>query len=90
MRRIIDAIQKDLVLLAQVEEIVYPCLLHSLTADGLDSIEEGIECITMIVYYAYKEKPISPTMWKLFPQLLYVCAGEDGDMAGGFGFEYIT
>jgi len=67
MRRILDAIQKDLALLAQVEEIIYPCLLHSLTADGLDSIEEGIECITMIVYYGYKEKPISPTMWKLFP-----------------------
>ena len=67
MRRIIDAIQKDLSLLSQVEHIVYPCLLHSLTADGLDSIEEGIECITMLVYYGYKERQISAEMWKLFP-----------------------
>jgi len=59
MRRIIDAIQKDLELLEQVESIVYPCLLHSLTADGLDSIEEGIECIIMVIYYGYKSKPIS-------------------------------
>ena len=90
IRRIIDATQKDLALLAQVEHIVYPCLLHSLTADGLDSIEEGIECIIMLVYYGYKDKPVSEEMWKLFPQLLYVCAGDDGDMDGGFGFEYIS
>lgn len=44
----------------------------------------------MTIYYGYKDKPISANMWKLFPQLLYVCAGEDGDMDGGFGFEYIT
>lgn len=69
---------------------MYPCLLHSLTSDGLDSIEEGIGCISMIIYYGYKDKQISETMWKLYPQLLYVCAGEDGDMDGGYGFEYIT
>lgn len=74
----------------QVENIIYPCLLHSLTADGLDSIEEGIECIILILYHGYKTKPVSATMWKLFPQLLYVCAGEDGASDGGYGFEYIT
>ena len=73
-----------------MEDIIYPCLLHSLTADGLDSIEEGIECIIMMIYHSYKDRPISQNMWKLFPQLLYVCAGEDGDMEGGYGFEYIT
>jgi hypothetical protein len=29
-------------------------------------------------------------MWTLYPQLLYVCAGADGDADGGFGFEYVT
>jgi hypothetical protein len=90
MRRIIDAIHDDIPLLAQVEHIMYPCLLHSLTADGLDSIEEGVDCITLFLYHGYKDKPISAEMWKLFPQLLYVCAGNDGDMEGGFGFEYVN
>ena len=90
MRRIIDAIQNDVHLLPQIENIMYPCLLHSLTADGLDSIEEGVDCISMFLYHGYKEKPISAEMWKLFPQLLYVCAGNDGDMEGGFGFEYVN
>jgi len=73
-----------------VESIVYPCLLHSLTPDGLDSIEEGIDCITMLIYHSYKDQPLSPRIWKLFPQLLYICAGNDGDMDGGFGFEFVT
>lgn len=90
MRRIIDSIQSDVPLLGKVEHIMYPCLLHSLTADGLDSIEEGVDCISMFLYYGYKDKPISAEMWKLFPQLLYVCAGNDGDMEGGFGFEYVN
>lgn len=77
-------------LLTQIEHIMYPCLLHSLTADGLDSIEEGVDCISMFLYYGYKDKPVSAEMWKLFPQLLYVCAGNDGDMEGGFGFEYVN
>ena len=69
---------------------MFPCLVHTLTADGLDSIEEGIDCINMLVYYKYKDRPLSQKIWKLFPQLLYICAGNDGDMDGGFGFEYIT
>lgn len=90
IRRIIDAIQNDIPLLTQVEHIVYPVLLHTLTADGLDSIEEGIDCITLFLYHGYKNRPISAEMWKLYPQLLYVCAGSDGDKEGGFGFEYVS
>jgi len=64
--------------------------LHSLTADGLDSIEEGIDCITLFLYHGYKERPVSQDLWKLYPQLLFVCAGGDGDVEGGFGFEYVS
>lgn len=74
----------------QVENVIYPMLLHSLTIDGLDAIEEGIDCITIIVYWGYKNRPISPNMWKLYPQLLYVCAGTEQEKSGGFGLEYIS
>lgn len=29
-------------------------------------------------------------MWKLYPQLLYICSGAEGDKDGGFGFEYVN
>jgi len=29
-------------------------------------------------------------MWKLFPQLVYVLAGEENDPDGGYGFEYLS
>ena len=90
MRRILDALNEDVQLLHQVEQILYPVLLHSLTVDGLDAIEEGIDCITIIIYHAYKNNSISPSMWKLFPQLLYVCAGSEENKDGGFGLEYVN
>ena len=93
-------LQDDKATLKVVEKIIYPCLLHSLTADGLDSIEEGIDCITLILYHGYQRpkagaqvaapQGVSTEMWTLYPQLLYVCAGADGDEDGGFGFEYVT
>jgi hypothetical protein len=74
----------------KVEEQIYPVLLHSLTVDGLDAIEEGINCIIALLYYAYKTTPLSPLMWKLYPQLLYVCAGSEENVEGGFGLEYAS
>jgi hypothetical protein len=29
-------------------------------------------------------------MWKLFPQILHITAGQDNDVDGGFAFEYLN
>lgn len=89
IRRLLDAVQDDVALIVQIENIIYPVLLHCLTVDGLDSIEEGIDCITIILYNGYKDRPISPNLWKLYQQLLYVCAGSENSKEGGFGLEYV-
>jgi hypothetical protein len=67
IKRILDAVQEDIPLMQQVEHIIYPVLLHTLTVDGFDSIEEGMDCITFLIYYAYKQTSISANMWKLYP-----------------------
>jgi hypothetical protein len=51
VRRILDSIQKNTELLMKVEEVVFPLLMHSLTPDGLDSIEDGLDCIALILYH---------------------------------------
>ena len=91
IRRIIDSVQKNTELIAKIEEVVYPVLLHSLTPDGLDSIEDSLDCIAMILYHG-KQGAISASIWKLFAQLLYVVCGEEGEEehGGGYGFEYIS
>jgi len=38
---------------------MYPCLLMSLSKNGMDSIEEGLDSIIMLIYHGYKNKPIS-------------------------------
>ena len=65
--------------------------MHSLTPDGLDAIEEGIDLINTIIYHGTTaEAPISPEMWKMLPQLLAITGGVDGDVDGGYGFEYLS
>jgi hypothetical protein len=41
-------------------------LMYSLTPDGLDSIEDALDCITMILYHGPNGQ-VSQRMWKLFP-----------------------
>jgi len=59
--------------------------MHSLTADGLDAIQDGLDSIAIIVYNGQR---ISPQMWKLYPQLLFVVVGDQA--GGGFGQEYFA
>ena len=46
MRRMMDVLTKDRAVLSQVEPIVYPCLQHTLTLDGLYRTGEGAYMIT--------------------------------------------
>lgn len=66
VRRILDSIQNNKELILKVEEFVYPMLLHTLTPDGLDSIEDGLDCIALILYHG-SVNGVSKNMWKIFP-----------------------
>jgi hypothetical protein len=52
--RIISSIKNNVDLLLRCEDIIYPMMLYSLTPDGMDSIEESIECIMHLAYYTPK------------------------------------
>ncbi len=60
--------------------------MHGLTIDGMDAIEDILDCIALIIYYG---GTVSQDMWKLFPQMLYIVAGKPEDKEGGYGFEYL-
>ena len=53
IRRIVDACNKDKNGLRQILPIIYPILQHSLTEDGLDVIDEGLDCINILIYHAF-------------------------------------
>ena len=69
IRRILEAINKDKAGLGQILPIIYPILMHSLTPDGLDAIDDGLDCINIFIYYACdKETTRVPNeLWKLLP-----------------------
>ena len=90
IRRILEACNKDKIGLRQILPIIYPILLHSLTPDGLDCIDEGLDCINIFVYYACdRESRVPAELWKLLPQMIYITAGNDNDVDGGFAFEML-
>ena len=89
IRRILDSISEQKEIVSKVEELIYPMLLHSLTPDGMDSIEDGLDCIALLLYHG-SQNGVSPHMWKIFPQLLFIIAGDDKDGDGGYGFEYLS
>jgi len=87
MRRILDVTASDPDLLAKIEDIMYPCLLHSLQEE--DRLVEGVYSINFIAHHAYKSKPFSKRMWKLFASIIYICIGKENDYEVGYGMEYI-
>lgn len=90
IRRIIEAINKDKQGLVQILPVIYPILMHSLTPDGLDVIEEGLDCINIFIYYACDRTTRIPAeLWKLLPQMLFIIAGKENDVDGGFAFEFL-
>jgi hypothetical protein len=64
IRRILDSVSKNQDLLAKLEEIIIPMLMFTLTPDGLDSIEDSLDCIALLLYHG---RSVSQRMWKLFP-----------------------
>lgn len=87
IRRLLDSVNKEPNMLLQLQSVIYPILMHGLTPDGLDAIEDGLDCIAIILYYGNQ---VNSDMWRLLPQMLYIVAGKDDDVDGGFGNEYLT
>ena len=65
--------------------------MHSLTPDGLDAIEDGLDCINIFVYYACGGDIRLPAeLWKLLPQMMFVVGGNADDIDGGFALENLA
>lgn len=56
IRRILDSVQENKGLLAQLEERIFPILMHGLTQDGMDAIEDALDCVVLLLYYGGQEK----------------------------------
>lgn len=60
--------------------------MHGLTPEGLDVIEDVLDCIAIIIYNGNQ---VTSDFWRLYPQMLYIVGGKIGDKEGGFGLEYL-
>ena len=92
LRRVLDAVKEQKELLLQLKPVLYPIFLHGLTPEGMDCVEDVFDCVTLLMYNggAPMMQLGECSVWSLFPQMLYVVGGNDGDVDGGFGFEYLS
>lgn len=91
IRRILEALHHDKNGMRQVLPIIYPIMMHCLTVDGLDSIDDGLDCINVFLYYACSpETRVPQELWKLLPQMMFIVAGTVDDVDGGFAHEQLS
>ena len=86
IKQILKSVRNDKALLAQLETEVYPVVLYTLTPDGIDTVEEGIECLTLLLYYL---PTVSEPLWSLFPHMVHVITGTPDNAEGGYGYEFL-
>jgi hypothetical protein len=61
--------------------------MHGLTPDGLDVIEDVLDIISLFAYHS--EERINAKLWELYPMMLHICCGTEGEVDGGFAFEFL-
>jgi hypothetical protein len=84
---ILEAVRHNSELLLKLEPIIFPMVVNTLTPDGLECLDESLECMTLIMH---NTKQVSNRMWSLFPQMIKIVVGNDDESDGGYAFDYLT
>lgn len=69
VKLILEAVRHNTELLMQLEPIVFPMVMTTLTPDGLEYLDEALECLTLIMSAT---KNITDKMWQVFPYLFKI------------------
>lgn len=89
IRRVLDSIKNDKNLLLQLKPIIYPILLHGLTPEGMDAIQDGLDCLALLIYHGGKDL-VGQDLWTLYPQMLLITSGTEKDVDGGWAYEFMA
>jgi len=66
---ILEAVKNNKELLIKLEPVIFPLVVNTLTPDGLENLDEAMECMTLIMF---ETNDVTERMWSLFPHLLKV------------------
>ncbi len=70
--------------------IVYPMLVHGLSLDGVENMDESISIISQLIFFGTGEGDRIPVeMWRLYTNLLVAMGGTEADPTElGIGYEF--
>lgn len=67
IRRVIEATYKNKELLRELRVLCTPIMMHGMTVDGLDAIEDVLDIIALFLYHEFEVGAIIPTeLWSMF------------------------
>ena len=90
IRRVVESCSKNKPLLCELRTLCMPLMMHGMTADGLDSIEDVLDMTALFVYNEFEVGQVIPLeLWKIFQHLLYIVVGKENDPDGGYAFEFL-
>ena len=91
IRRVVMTMTKDKEGMRQILQIIYPIIINSLTQDFDDTVDEILDSVNIILYYAYdKQTRVPAELWQLLPKMYQLTAGKEEDMYGGHSPESLN
>jgi hypothetical protein len=87
IKRVVSSCANTKSLLAELGPIVFPVVVNTMHPDYMDTIDEGLEIISIIMYGT---ETVTPQFLSLFVNLLRVAVGGPNEEDGGYGYEYLA
>ena len=73
IRKVLESSQKQPLILQALHSTIAPALLKGLQSEGLDVVEEIVDCATILAYHT--RGSISQSLWSLFVPLIELVIG---------------
>jgi hypothetical protein len=67
IRRVVESCSKNKPLLVELRALCMPIIMHGMTADGLDCIEDVLDMTALFVYHEFEVGQVIPAeLWVIF------------------------
>ena len=86
IKQIIKSVHKNKELLALLEVETVSIVHYTLSSEGMDTVEEGVEILTLLLYH---QDGISQRLWECLPPMVHSLAGTPGNPYSGYCFEFL-
>jgi len=87
IKRIVKSVATDKENLKELQDMVFPIIVKTITPDFIDQCDETMEMANIIMYGT---RTVTQKYWSIFPHLIKIVIGGKEDPEGGYAFEFFS